>query len=78
MRDLVRRIDPVVAAEIDRQLADATVKVAALGDPWDQVLASDPGSAGRVKGEAAVTALGTLAQGLKRAGTRLGVLVQIP
>ncbi len=78
LRDLVRRVDPTVAGEVDRLLADATAKIAALPRPWDQVLASAPGSAGRVKGEAAVSALGSLAQGLKRAGARLGVLVQIP
>jgi putative iron-regulated protein len=78
MRDLVRRVDPGIAGEIDLLLADATAKIAALPRPWDQVLASAPGSAGRIKGEAAVSALGALAQGLKRAGTRLGVLVQIP
>jgi hypothetical protein len=78
MRDLVRRSDPGLAAEVDRLMTDATAKIAALGDPWDRTLASPPGSAARQKGEAAVSALGALAQGLKRAGTKLGVQVQIP
>ncbi len=68
VRDLVARVDPGVAAEVDRELADATAKIAVLGDPWDQVLASPPGSPERVEAEAAVSALGTLAQGFKRAG----------
>ncbi len=78
MRALVERVDPSIAAEVDGLVADATQKIAILGDPWDQVLASPEGSPERVKAEAAVKALGDLAQGLKKAGTALGVLVQIP
>ncbi len=78
IRGLVTRVDPTVAAEVDGLLADATAKIAALGDPWDQVLASPEGSPARVQAEAAVTALGDLAKGLKKAGAALGVVVQIP
>jgi putative iron-regulated protein len=78
MRALTDTVDPALAAEVDALLADATAKVAALGDPWDQVLASPPDSAARQDAEAAVTALGALGNGLKRAGEQLGVLVQIP
>ena len=78
MRALVTVVDPTLAAEVDGLVADATAKIAVLHDPWDQVLASPEGSPERVKAEAAVKALGELAQGLKRAGTALGVLVQIP
>jgi len=78
MRDLLTTVDPDLAAEVDGLMADAAAKIAVLGDPWDQVLASPPGSPERVKAEAAVGALGDLAQGLKRAGGKLGVLVQIP
>ena len=43
MRALVARVDPAMATEIDALLADATAKIAKLGDPWDQVLASAAG-----------------------------------
>ncbi|CAN5273890.1 imelysin family protein [soil metagenome] len=78
MRGLVARLDKALAAEVDGLFADASAKTAQLGDPWDKVLASKPGSQGRKDGEAAVEALGKLADGLKRAGNKLGVLVQIP
>jgi hypothetical protein len=74
----VTRVDAQLAAEVDGLVADATQKIAVLHSPWDQVLASPDGSPWRVEGEAAVKALGDLSQGLKRAGTALGVLVQIP
>jgi putative iron-regulated protein len=77
VHDLVAKVDPALAAEIDGLLADATTKIAKLGDPWDQVLASPEGSPARQDAEAAVTALGALADAIKRAGDRLGVLVQI-
>ena len=59
-------------------LADATAKVAALGDPWDKVLASPEGSPGREAGEQAVQALTKLGDGFKKVGDKLGVVVQIP
>ena len=76
--DLVKSIDPALAANIDALFADTEAKVAALGDPWDKVLASPEGSPGRLAGEAAVKALQSLGQGLTAAGSKLGVLVLIP
>jgi hypothetical protein len=78
MRDLVAKVDPATATRIDMLIADATAKVVKLGDPWDHVLASPPDSPARQDAEAAVATLGTLAEGFKRAGAKLGVLVQIP
>lgn len=78
MRQLTAKVDTALAAEVDGLLADATTKVAALGNPWDKVLASPEGSPGRAAAEAAVAALTKLGDGLKRAGTKLGVVVQIP
>ncbi|HZP20853.1 MAG TPA: imelysin family protein [Bauldia sp.] len=75
---LVRRVDPALAGRVDGLVADAVARVAALGDPWDRVLAAPPGSPPREAAEAAVQALGALGQGLKEAGEKLGVLVQIP
>jgi putative iron-regulated protein len=44
IRELAARVDAPLAAEVDGLVADAVAKIAALGDPWDQVLASPPGS----------------------------------
>jgi hypothetical protein len=78
MRDLTTKVDSGIASEIDALLADATEKVTALGDPWDRVLASPEGSPERAAAEEAVAALQALGEGLKHAGSALGVLVQIP
>ena len=78
VRDLVAKVDPELAKAIDGEVQDLVAKIAKLGDPWDQVLASPEGSPARADAEAAVTALGTLAEALKTAGEKLGVLVQIP
>jgi putative iron-regulated protein len=76
--ELVRSIDPAVADRVDELLADAETKIAALGDPWDQVLAKPKDSPERQAAEAAVTALQALGTGLTEAGSKLGVLVLIP
>ncbi len=78
IRELTAKVDAALAGEVDGLLADATAKVAVLGDPWDKVLASPEGSPGRAAAEEAVSALTKLGNGLKRAGSKLGVLVQIP
>jgi len=75
---LLRALDPAAAATLDAAFADASLKIKALGDPWDQVLAAAPDSAPRKQAEDAVEALGVLASELKKAGPVLGVLVQIP
>jgi putative iron-regulated protein len=76
--DLIRKLDPAKADRIDALMADTKAKVAALGDPWDQVLAAPPDSAERQAAEAVVEALGALATELKASGSSLGVLVQVP
>ena len=76
--ELVRGRDAVLADRIDGLLADAETKVAALGDPWDQVLAKPKDSPERKAAEDVVTALQALGTGLKDAGNKLGVLVLIP
>ena len=78
LNDLVRSQDPALADRIDGLLADTETKVAALGDPWDQVLAKPKDSPERKAAEDVVTALQALGTGLKDAGNRLGVLVLIP
>ena len=54
------------------------MKVAALGNPWDKVLASPEGSPERKAAEDVVAALQALGTGLTEAGAKLGVLVLIP
>jgi putative iron-regulated protein len=78
LNDLVRKLDPATADKIDLLLADAETKIAALGSPWDQVLAKPKGSPERVAAEDVVAALQALGNGLKDAGKTLGVLVLIP
>jgi putative iron-regulated protein len=76
--ELVKSIDPATADSVGKLLADAETKIAALGDPWDKVLASPEGSPERKAGEDAVAALQALGKGLSDAGAKLGVLVLIP
>ena len=76
--DLVAAQDPALAKRVDGLFADAEIKINALGDPWDQVLAAPKDSPARQDAEAAVTALQSLADGLKDVGNTLGVLVLIP
>lgn len=78
IKALVEKVDPATAAEVSALIADTTAKIAKLGDPWDQVLASPPNSPARQDAEDAVSALQALGEGIKRAGGKLGVLVQIP
>lgn len=75
---LMRTLDPAGAARIDAAFADVSTKIKALGDPWDQVLASPPDSPARKQAEDAVEALGALAAELKKTDQVFGVLVQIP
>ncbi len=75
---LTAKRDAALAALVDGLFADAEMKIAALGDPWDKVLASPKGSPARKDAEAVVVALQALAAGLKDVGSKLGVLVLIP
>ena len=76
--ELVKSQKPELAAEVDKLMADAETKIAALGNPWDQVLASAKDSPQRKAAEDAVTSLQALADGLKKVGNTLGVIVLIP
>jgi putative iron-regulated protein len=76
--ELVKSIDPATAENVTALLTDAETKIAALGNPWDKVLASPEGSPERNAAEDAVTALQALGKGLTDAGSKLGVLVLIP
>lgn len=76
--DLLRSLDPALAGDIDTLVANAEARIAALGNPWDQVLAAEPGSPERQAGEQAVASLQALGDGFRKAGAKLGVLVLIP
>ncbi len=75
---LVKSRDAAVASEVDGLLADAEAKIGALGDPWDAVLRADAASPERKAAEEAMASLQALADGLKKVGSTLGVLVLIP
>ncbi len=76
--ELVRSQDASLADRIDNLLADSETKIAALGDPWDKVLATPKGSPERAAAEAVITSLQALGSGLTDVGGKLGVLVLIP
>jgi putative iron-regulated protein len=76
--ELVRARDRALADRIDGLFADTETKIAALGDPWDQVLAKPKGSSERNAAEAVVAALQALGVGLTDVGKNLGVAVLIP
>ena len=71
-----RNLDVVIVDDCSTD--DIEGAIAALGDPWDKVLAADPSSPERKAAEDAVVALQTLGKGLTDAGAKLGVLVLIP
>lgn len=76
--ELVKSIDPATAENVTALLSDAETKIAALGNPWDKVLAAPEDSPERKAAEDVVTALQALGKGLTDAGAKLGVLVLIP
>jgi putative iron-regulated protein len=78
LNELVKNIDPATGENVDKLLAEAETRIAALGNPWDQVLATPEGSPERKAAEEVVTALQALGKGLTEAGSKLGVLVLIP
>jgi putative iron-regulated protein len=78
LEELVAAQDPALASRVDALLADTEAKIAVLGNPWDQVLASPKDSPARKDAEAVIVALQSLADGLKEVGNKLGVLVLIP
>ncbi len=75
---LVASRDAALAGDVDGLLSEAQASIAALGDPWDAVLRAGPGSPERKAAENAVQSLQALADGLKKVGGNLGVLVLIP
>lgn len=78
LAELVAAQDPELAKRINGLFADTETKINALGDPWDQVLAAPKDSPVRKDAEAVVSALQSLADGLKDVGNKLGVLVLVP
>jgi putative iron-regulated protein len=78
LSELVASQDPALAKRIDGLLADTATKIDALGTPWDSVLAAPKDSKARQDAETVVVSLQALADGLKQAGNKLGVLVLIP
>ncbi len=78
LNELIKSRDPELANQVDRLLAETEVKIAALGDPWDKVLRAGPGSPERKVAEDVVASLQGLADGMKKVGNSLGILVLIP
>lgn len=76
--ELVLAEAPESAAKVNALLASAETKIAALGDPWDKVLASAKDSPERKAAEDVVVVLQELSAALVEAGNKLGVLVLVP
>ena len=66
-----------LGAKLDAALANAEAKVAALGDPWDQVLATPAGSPEKLAGEEVVKGLENIGNTMVEVGNTLGVKVLI-
>ncbi len=75
--ELLGKIDPALNARVIGLLNRAEAAVAALPQPFDQVLASHKGSPERKTAEEAVAAFKDLAAALKDAGGKLGVLISV-
>lgn len=75
--ELLGKIDPALNARVVGLLNRAEAAVAALPQPFDQVLASPKGSPERKTAEEAVAAFKDLAAALKDAGGKLGVLISV-
>lgn len=75
---LVASVDPALNDRIVAGLAAAEAAVAALDVPFEAILATSAGSPERLSATAAVEALKELADALRTAGNRLGVLVVVP
>jgi putative iron-regulated protein len=73
----VAAMNPEIAARISEQLATSSKLAHALDHPFDQTLATPPGSPQRAKVEALVTSLQTLARLFKLAGRLLGVNIVV-
>lgn len=72
---LVAAADAALNTRVVAALTAAENAVAALDAPFDRILASPANSPARVKAEAAVMALQDLAESLRAAGNKLGLLV---
>jgi putative iron-regulated protein len=78
LESLVASRDKALAAKVSALIGEAGKKIAALGDPWDRVLATPAGSPERLAAEALVETLRDLGKALTESGRKLGVLVLIP
>ena len=66
-----------LGSKLDAALASTEAKIAALGDPWDQVLATPAGSPEKLAGEAVVKGLEDIGNTMVEVGNTLGVKVLI-
>jgi len=74
---LTRQLDPAMHQRMQRLFDRAEAALRGMPQPFDRLLASPPGSAGRRQAEAAVESLYALTRGLRDLGQTLGVLVVV-
>jgi putative iron-regulated protein len=73
----IAAVNPEIGERIEEQLETSLKLAKALDHPFDQALATPPGSPQRAKVEALVTSLQTLARLFKVGGTLLGVNIVV-
>lgn len=66
-----------LGSKLDAALASTEAKIAALGDPWDQVLATPAGSPEKLAGEEVVKGLEVIGNTMVEVGNTLGVKVLV-
>jgi putative iron-regulated protein len=77
LQGLLTRVDPDLEKRITAQINKTTEAIQAIPHPVDQILASDKGSAGRKKMEAAIKDLQAESKLLIEAGKALGLTVSV-
>ena len=75
--ELLAQMDPELNQKVTAALNNTKTTVAEIDQPFDQVLASETGSAQRAEVETVVTALENQAEAFKEMGTALNIPVEI-
>lgn len=78
LQSLVARVDPALEKRVTAQVNATTKAIADIPAPVDNILASEKGSAGRQKLEAAVENLMAESKAFVEVGKALGLVVSVP
>ncbi len=75
--ELIAQLDPKTNQSVVAALGETREAIASINAPFDQVLASTPGSDARAEVEVAITALENQAEAFQKLGAILGIDVEI-